>query len=72
MDELKPRLVGMIVFGHQPSASTQQMAGAGETAGRSRPRIPSRRSSSPAGMCALPERTMHEEAVDFACNGEGP
>src|ERR1700693_4010047 len=27
--EIRPRLVGMIVFGHQPSASTQQMAGAG-------------------------------------------
>src|SRR5450432_276236 len=26
-----PRLVGMIVFGHQPSASTQQMVAAGPT-----------------------------------------
>ena len=25
-----PRLVGMVVFGHQPSASTQQMAAAGD------------------------------------------
>ncbi|MDA1023590.1 MAG: B12-binding domain-containing radical SAM protein, partial [Proteobacteria bacterium] len=28
--EMAPRLVGMIVFGHQPSASTQQMMGAGD------------------------------------------
>src|SRR5215469_1651587 len=28
---LAPRLVGMVVFGHQPSASTQQMAAAGAT-----------------------------------------
>src|ERR1051326_5507117 len=28
--ELKPRLVGMVVFGHQPSASTQQMVSASE------------------------------------------
>src|ERR1700674_3667577 len=27
----RPRLVGMIVFGHQPSASTQQMAAASPT-----------------------------------------
>src|SRR5579863_5038972 len=26
--EMKPRLVAMVVFGHQPSASTQQMVGA--------------------------------------------
>lgn len=26
-----PRLVGMVVYGHQPSASTQQMAAAGAT-----------------------------------------
>src|SRR5688572_5876596 len=25
---IRPRLVGMIVYGHQPSASTQQMTGA--------------------------------------------
>jgi anaerobic magnesium-protoporphyrin IX monomethyl ester cyclase len=28
----KPRLVGLIVYGHQPSASTQQMVGAGAVA----------------------------------------
>src|SRR5579872_2610182 len=28
VDGRKPRLVCMVVFGHQPSASTQQMAGA--------------------------------------------
>src|SRR5579871_1863042 len=29
---LRPRLVAMVVFGHQPSASTQQMIGAGHAA----------------------------------------
>jgi anaerobic magnesium-protoporphyrin IX monomethyl ester cyclase len=71
--ELKPRLVGMIVFGHQPSASTQQMAGAGETCRAIKAENPEQKILIAGGhVAALPERTMHEEAVDFACNGEGP
>src|SRR5436189_3302841 len=29
VNAMRPKLVGVIVYGHQPSASTQQMAGAG-------------------------------------------
>jgi anaerobic magnesium-protoporphyrin IX monomethyl ester cyclase len=73
VEELNPRLVGMIVFGHQPSASTQQMVGAGESCRA----IKSLNAARPiiivgGHVAALPERTVTEEAVDFACNGEGP
>ena len=69
----RPRLVGMVVFGHQPSASTQQMAGA-------RPACLAIKEAAPetpivivgGHVAALPERTLAEEAVDFACNSEGP
>lgn len=68
-----PRLVGMIVFGHQPSASTQQMTGAGAACRAIKALDPSRKIIIAGGhVAALPERTLREEAVDFACQGEGP
>jgi len=71
--DLRPRLVGMVVFGHQPSASTQQMAGAGEACRAIKAANPEQNIILVGGhVAALPERTLHEEAVDFACNGEGP
>ncbi|MBT3305732.1 MAG: radical SAM protein [Alphaproteobacteria bacterium] len=68
-----PRLVGMIVFGHQPSASTQQMMPAGEACRE----IKNKSADIPiiivgGHVSALPERTLEEEAVDFVCKGEGP
>jgi anaerobic magnesium-protoporphyrin IX monomethyl ester cyclase len=70
---LRPRLVGMVVFGHQPSASTQQMAAAGEVCRAIKAENPDQKIIIVGGhVSALPERTMHEESVDFACNGEGP
>ena len=70
---LRPRLVGVIVYGHQPSASTQQMASAGPLCRAIKKIIPDQPIVLAGGhVAALPERTMQEEAVDFACNGEGP
>jgi radical SAM superfamily enzyme YgiQ (UPF0313 family) len=69
----RPRLVGMIVFGHQPSASTQQMAGASEICRAIKATEPDQRIIIAGGhVAALPDRTLREEAVDFACHGEGP
>ncbi len=70
---LKPKLICLAVFGHQPSASTQQMDGASKTAIA----IQELTSLIPTIMvgghvAALPERTLREEAVDYTCNGEGP
>jgi anaerobic magnesium-protoporphyrin IX monomethyl ester cyclase len=70
---INPRLVGMIVFGHQPSASTQQMTGAGPVCRAIKTNDPDRQIVVVGGhVAALPERTMNEESVDFACTGEGP
>ena len=68
-----PHLVIMIVYGHQPSASTQNMPAAGETCKQ----IKSRNKNLKIIMTgvhptSLPERTLREEAIDFVCEGEGP
>ncbi len=67
------RLVVMVVFGHQPSASTQQMVGAGAACKAIKTRNPDQTILIVGGhVSALPEQTLREEAVDFACKGEGP
>ena len=66
------RLVCVCVYGHQPSASTQQMVGAGafcrelESLGSAVPRI-----MIGGHPSALPVQTMDEEKVDFVGVGEG-
>ncbi len=71
--EKNPVLCGLIVFGHQPSASTQQMTAAGDLARALKKTAPEVRTIIVGGhVSALPERTLREEKVDFACNGEGP
>lgn len=68
-----PALVVIVVYGQQPSASTQNMGAAGRIAARikeARPNLPIMMvGTHPA---ALPERTLREEAVDFVCDLEGP
>jgi radical SAM superfamily enzyme YgiQ (UPF0313 family) len=71
--ERRPHLIAVTVFGHQPSASTQQMAAAGPTIRAIKAEDPDQATVVIGGhVAALPERTMREEPVDFACNGEGP
>ena len=66
---LDPLLAAIVVVGHQPSASTQQMVGASElaTALHDVPTIMVGHHPS-----ALPELTLTEEDVDYVCDGEGP
>lgn len=69
---LKPKLVVVVVYGHQPSASTQVMTGASEVCSS----IKQRRAEQPilllgGHVAALPERTLCEEQVDFVATGEG-
>lgn len=69
----RPRLVGMIVFGHQPSASTQQMEAASDICKAIKDRTPRQRIIIAGGhVSALPERTLSELRVDYAVDGEGP
>ena len=68
-----PRLVCIVVHGHQPSASTQQMVAAHDVAVW----LKHEHVTSPVVMLgnhpsALPERTLREEPVDFVIDGEGP
>ena len=70
--DLNPRLVGVVVYGHQPSASTQVMPSASAICRT----LKDRRSDLPILMLgghvtALPQRTMQEEATDYVCAGEG-
>ncbi len=71
--ERRPRLAVLVVYGHQPSASTQMMTAAGDTLRAIRSQTPEVATLIVGGhVSALPERTMREEAVDFVCQGEGP
>src|SRR5438132_423771 len=69
---LDPRLVAIVVYGHQPSASTQNMTGASAIATA----IKHLDADIPLLMlgghvAALPERTLDEEAVDYVARDEG-
>ena len=70
INDAKPRLAAVCVYGHQPSASTQCLPGAEETAKLVDGRIPT--------LClgthpsALPERTLREGPWTYVCQGEGP
>ena len=70
---LAPRLATVVVFGHQPSASTQTMPAAGAICAAVARRAPGLPTLLVGGhVSALPERTLREEACDFVCQGEGP
>jgi radical SAM superfamily enzyme YgiQ (UPF0313 family) len=70
---LAPRLVVMVVFGHQPSASTQMMVSAGSICREIKAQAPEQEIIIVGGhVSALPELTLNQEHVDFVCVGEGP
>jgi radical SAM superfamily enzyme YgiQ (UPF0313 family) len=72
-DTYEPTLIVLVVYGFQPSASTQNMPAAGETSKYLKEINPQYRimmtGTHPA---ALPARTLREEAIDFVCDREGP
>jgi len=73
VDDLRPRLAAVVVYGHNPSASTQVMPAAGAICTALRERAPSVPSLLVGGhVAALPERTLREEDATFVCGGEGP
>lgn len=70
--ELRPRLLCIVAYGHQPSASTQQMPAAGRIA-----QAVKQVCSIPVvivggHVSALPEQTLRDERVNFVIVGEGP
>jgi radical SAM superfamily enzyme YgiQ (UPF0313 family) len=73
VDEIDPKLVAVVVYGHQPSASTQNMPAAGAVSTALKESAPKRPVILVGGhVASLPERTLQEEAADFVCSGEGP
>lgn len=73
IDALSPLLAAVVVYGHQPSASTQNMTGASAICAAIKQRTPTQPVLLVGGhVAALPERTLREEAADFVCSGEGP
>ncbi len=71
--EINPLLTAVVVYGHQPSASTQNMTAAGLICKAIKQANPERKVLLVGGhVAALPERTLREETADFVCSGEGP
>jgi anaerobic magnesium-protoporphyrin IX monomethyl ester cyclase len=71
--EMAPTLTAVVVYGHQPSASTQNMTASGGICTALKQAAPHLRTLLVGGhVAALPERTLREEEADFVCSGEGP
>jgi len=72
-EEYDPKLIVIVVYGFQPSASTQNMTAAGSVATEIKKLAPtSKVMMTGTHPAALPARTMEEEAIDFLCDLEGP
>jgi radical SAM superfamily enzyme YgiQ (UPF0313 family) len=72
VDEINPRLVVIVVYGHQPSASTQNMTGASLACSAIRRRMPEAKILMLGGhVAALPQQTLGQEACDFVAHDEG-
>jgi len=71
--EYNPLLVGIVVLGSNPSASsTPKMTAAGEVVRALKKKAPYIKTIfSGLHPSALPERTLREEEADFVCQGEG-
>lgn len=72
IQELNPGLTAIVVYGQQPSASTQVMSPASAICSSIKELNPNLKVILVGGhVSALPERTLDEEAADFVCSGEG-
>ncbi len=68
--ELNPLLVALIVYGNQPSASTQNMTISGKIAASIKDTTDFKIVIGGLHPSALPKRTLGEESVDFVIEGE--
>jgi radical SAM superfamily enzyme YgiQ (UPF0313 family) len=70
--EMRPRLVAVPVYGHQPSASTQVMPAASAVVAALKDLAPELPVLMVGGhVASLPQRTLAEERCDFVADGEG-
>ncbi|MDP6632775.1 MAG: radical SAM protein, partial [Dehalococcoidales bacterium] len=71
--EMAPWLTAVVVYGQQPSASTQNMSASSAICTVIKQIAPHQKTVLVGGhVAALPERTLREEDTDFVCGGEGP
>lgn len=70
--KLNPLFCAVIVYGSQPSASTQNMTIAGKICQAIKKNTPVKVAIGGLHPSALPLKTMQEENVDFVIEGEGP
>jgi radical SAM superfamily enzyme YgiQ (UPF0313 family) len=72
IQDMAPRLTAVVVYGHQPSASTQIMPAASAVCNALK-QLDSQRKILLVGghVAALARRTLQEEQADFVCAGEG-
>lgn len=68
--ELNPRLVALIVYGNQPSASTQNMSISGKIATSIKEKTDIPIVMGGLHPSALPKQTLQEENVDYVIQGE--
>lgn len=69
--EADPLLTAVVVYGHQPSASTQNMPAAGAICAALREGAEAPTLLVGGHVAALPERTLREEDADYVSGGEG-
>lgn len=69
--DLNPLLAAVIVYGSQPSASTQNMTIAGKICKAIRNVLPIKIALGGLHPTALPTQTLQDESVDFVIAGEG-
>ena len=71
--QARPRLAVIVVYGQQPSASTQNMTMAQEISAQFKERAPEIKTILVGGhVSALPDKSLRESEADFVCQGEGP
>jgi anaerobic magnesium-protoporphyrin IX monomethyl ester cyclase len=69
---VNPRLVALVVYGQNPSASTQLMPAVSDICSALKQRTPKQPILLLGGhVAAVPDRTLAEECADFTCDGEG-
>lgn len=73
ISEIAPLLTCVVIYGHNPSASTQNMGVAGELCRQIKGLSTDFKVILVGGhVAALPEQSLVEEGPDFVCGGEGP
>ncbi|MDF1883725.1 cobalamin-dependent protein [Sulfurimonas sp. SAG-AH-194-C21] len=70
IDQLKPLLVALIIYGNQPSASTQNMSISGKIVSQIKKHTDIKIVMGGLHPSALPKRTLEEEDVDYVIEGE--